>query len=413
MARRVCAEAEAVATVRRSQTTRQTDKLHPALYLDGIVALLVHALLASKCPDKHEHNLNAWPSLKRLVEEELPTELVPLLFRCGPELDQPSKIWKLVHELSAGTSGWRGDQMPANLVLNRPTTSQQFHLAFYSLNMLDWEVPENRSSRIPKTLRTRATFQSPDQTILAVRPEVVIVSTLQQLLRAQEAHQRNPNLQHQMREQVLRRAFFALRTIGAIIRDDIRKQVAEDNKTNKRFFNPKDWMYAVLLSAGPPPHYEQARPLYDAPTLKQLLLLLGQVPEHDDSLISFFRGLLQDTLSLHTSGYQPRNTLQAQLSFPRADKVLHRWATHQESVRASPKLSHRLSDAADKPSSDGWKDEDSETLQIARVRTAPEVSSLHQDGDGPTSFVPAQRSRFNLRGAAAGLFKTSRRTFTD
>jgi hypothetical protein len=159
--------------------------------------------------------------------------------------------------------------------------------------MLDWEVPENRSSRIPKTLRTRATFQSPDQTILAVRPEVVIVSTLQQLLRAQEAHQRNPNLQHQMREQVLRRAFFALRTIGAIIRDDIRKQVAEDNKTNKRFFNPKDWMYAVLLSAGPPPHYEQARPLYDAPTLKQLLLLLGQVPEHDDSLISFFRGLLQ------------------------------------------------------------------------------------------------------------------------
>lgn len=36
MARHVCAEAEAVATVRRSQTTRQTDKLHPALYLDGM-----------------------------------------------------------------------------------------------------------------------------------------------------------------------------------------------------------------------------------------------------------------------------------------------------------------------------------------------------------------------------------------
>lgn len=36
MVRRVCAEAEAVATVRRSQTTRQTDKLPPALYLDGM-----------------------------------------------------------------------------------------------------------------------------------------------------------------------------------------------------------------------------------------------------------------------------------------------------------------------------------------------------------------------------------------
>lgn len=89
---------------------------------------------------------------------------------------------------------------------------------------------------------------------------------------------------------------------------------------------------------------------------------------------------MQDTLNLCKSGYDPRKNSQvrfglghlqvsfyadnrscahhgqqqAQLSFPRADKVLHRWATHQESVRASPKLSHRLSDAADKPSSDGW-----------------------------------------------------------
>lgn len=170
-------------------------------------------------------------------------------------------------------------------MLNWPTSSQKIQLAFYSLNMLDWEVPENRSSRIPKTLLIRATFQSPDQTILAVRPEVVIVSTLQQLLQAQTV------LQQQTREQALRRAFFTLRKIGAIIRDDVRlrKHIAED----KRSFVLKHWTYAVLLSAGPPPHCEQARHLYNTATLEELLKLLRQVHKGNDASLAFFRELLQ------------------------------------------------------------------------------------------------------------------------
>lgn len=147
---------------------------------------------------------------------------------------------------------------------------------------------------------------------------------------------------------------------------------------------------------------------------------------------------MQDTLNLCKSGYDPRKNSQVRFGLGHLQVSFYadnRSCAPSRAMTGSAKLptcgkgtapvgdpsgertcfseaSAPLERAADQPNSHGWQDEDGETLQIARVRTAPEASSLHQDGDGPNSFVPAQRSRFNLRDAAAGLFKT-RRTFTE
>lgn len=111
---------------------------------------------------------------------------------------------------------------------------------------------------------------------MAVRPEMVIVSTLQQLLRAQNVPQRD-------------HAFAALETIGAIIRE----VASSKDVSHETWFHTQVWMHAVLLSAGPPSDKKNACPLYNANLLEQLLVRLRIAPARHDFTIPFFRGLLQ------------------------------------------------------------------------------------------------------------------------
>lgn len=115
-------------------------------------------------------------------------------------------------------------------------------------------------------------LHSGHQVINAVRPEFVIVSTLQQLLQA-EPDQRT-------------REFFTLEWLGQTIHD------AVSNGSPELWFDQNLWMYAVLLSADPPPNDRQASCLYKTEKLEQLHYLLGTAPKHYQS-IPFFQALLK------------------------------------------------------------------------------------------------------------------------
>lgn len=144
------------------------------------------------------------------------------------------------------------------------------------------------------TVSTTATWRTLDKVMgpdslpahslmaMAVRPEVVVVSTLQQLLQARGGQQQHKDC-----------ALSALEMVGATIRH----AAAYEDLPREAWFDPRCWMKAVLLSAGPPPHYKQARPLYNAKPLQDLLLLLSEVGERDESSISFFGALLQVSFS--------------------------------------------------------------------------------------------------------------------
>ena len=165
-----------------------------------------------------------------------------------------------------------------------------FHLTFSSLNILDVEHLNTAGQEIDRLLLTQVPWRILDkaantgvladqlhtQRVMAVRPEMVIVSTLQQLLQAQDVKRRD-------------HAFSALEAIGAIIRD----VAASKDVPREAWLDPRVWMNAVLLSAGPPSDDKNARPLYNADLLEQLLVRLGIAPKRHDSTIPFFRGLLQ------------------------------------------------------------------------------------------------------------------------
>lgn len=120
-----------------------------------------------------------------------------------------------------------------------------------------------------------------DQRVQVVRPEVVIVSTLQQLLRAEGAQQKE-------------RAFFALETMGRVIHH------AASKGCPRTWFDQGHWMCSVVLSKGLTAD-TQAPSLYEAERLDTLLQLLpdhpssprNQEPKLSETSILFFRILLQ------------------------------------------------------------------------------------------------------------------------
>lgn len=140
-----------------------------------------------------------------------------------------------------------------------------------------WPLIDQAASKGVRFLQERQKHQQ----VKALRPEAVIVSTLQQLLSV-------PNLtaDHQ------RGVFLKLELVGGLIRDAAR----DGPESARHWFNSKVWVYAVLLSAGSSPNKMQARPLYRIKRLQQLLKLFEKEPGHahgDDSIFEFYRALLQ------------------------------------------------------------------------------------------------------------------------
>lgn len=173
---------------------------------------------------------------------------------------------------------------PAN---STPATGHQhapiaIDVALYSINMLTGKEG-GKGRYIPEDLLTTSTWVLLDRAagrnslpkegiIKAVRPELVIVSTLQQLLQA-EMDQRDC-------------AYTTLQRIGNTIHS------AASKGSPTLWFDAKIWMYAVLLSADPPPHDIQASCLYNVVKLEQLCYLLN-APQSEHTAIPFFQCLLQ------------------------------------------------------------------------------------------------------------------------
>lgn len=170
----------------------------------------------------------------------------------------------------------------------RQHASMPVHVALYSINMLTWKK-RRKSKQIPEDLLTTATWslldrgagrpcQFGDGIINAVRPEVVIVSTLQQLLQA-ETEQREY-------------AYVTLERIGRTICH------AASKGSPGSWFDLKSWIYAVFLSAEPPPDDIQASCLYNDMKLEQLDHILSVAPQSEGTTIPFFRKLLRVSLRL-------------------------------------------------------------------------------------------------------------------
>ena len=211
--------------------------------------------------------------------------------------------------------------------------------------MLTWKT-RRKSKQFPDDLLTTAPWalldkvagricrfgDLRDQLIDTVRPEVVIVSTLQQLLQAEKEDRAY--------------AYITLERIGKTIRH------AASKGSPGSWFDLKSWMYAVFLSAQPPPDDIQASCLYDVVKLQQLNHMLSVAPQSEGTTIPFFRKLLevsgsraisrasafpssidpprtQDTLELCEGGYDPRQGIGAKKPRPvfrQTDEILLQWA---------------------------------------------------------------------------------------
>lgn len=171
----------------------------------------------------------------------------------------------------------------SSLASMRDHASVSINIALYSINMLTGKKG-TKGRQIPEYLLTTSTWSLLDTVagrnslykdgeISAVRPELVIVSTLQQLLQAEKD------------QRVC--AYITLDRIGKTI------QYAATKGSPRLWFDPKIWMYAVLLSADPPPHDIQASCLYNVEKLDQLRHLVNMAPQYEDTTIPFFQCLLQ------------------------------------------------------------------------------------------------------------------------
>lgn len=223
---------------------------------------------------------------------------------------------------------------PWEVQSSRPKAA--FHLQLYPLNILGWDRPKEQAHRIPNTLLCKTTWQLIDQVasaggrfqqrhqkkVKALRPEMVIVSTLQQLLSVPKL-----TVGHK------RRVLWTLELVGGLIRDAAR----DGAESAQHWFDSKVWMYAVLLSAGAPENSTQAHCLYEAQALGRLLKLLNKAHEHGDaSIFKFYQKLLevssllarlqfskphglfaQDTLELRNTGYDPRKERHVRVYFYR------------------------------------------------------------------------------------------------
>ncbi|KWU43601.1 hypothetical protein RHOSPDRAFT_26270 [Rhodotorula sp. JG-1b] len=118
-------------------------------------------------------------------------------------------------------------------------------------------------------------------------------------------------------------AYITLERIGKTIRH------AASKGSPGSWFDLKSWMYAVFLSAQPPPDDIQASCLYDVVKLQQLNHMLSVAPQSEGTTIPFFRKLLEDTLELCEGGYDPRQGIGAKKRrrvFRQTDEILLQWA---------------------------------------------------------------------------------------
>lgn len=254
--------------------------------------------------------------MKQLLEDKWVDHFMTLKVRCSPDLETLPH-WTAFARLLPGLREDAFDQPPgtcqwshttplqgqaraepfaqtaeftikqsrrlSSLASIREHASVSINIALYSINMLTGKKG-TKGRQISEYFLTTSTWSLLDTVagrhslyqdgeISAVRPELVIVSTLQQLLQAEKD------------QRVC--AYITLERIGKTI------HYAATKGSPRLWFDPKIWMYAVLLSADPPPHDIQASCLYNVEKLDQLRHLINKAPQYEDTAIPFFQCLLQ------------------------------------------------------------------------------------------------------------------------